>query len=185
MTETKIPVRDNFYLSAVTLDDKTALLEHLRVKDIHDTTMNIPFPYSEADADWWLGKRVGQTLRHGKEVTFAIRDNGKLIGVVGADSFEVGESHRAEIGYWLAKPYWGRGLMTDVVRAYIHYAFREFELERLTAHVFEFNQASARVLEKNGFTLEGRLRRHFLKNGELIDGRLYGLLKEDVGTRKK
>ena len=180
MTETRIDVREGFYLSAVSLNDKAALLEHLEVKDIHNTTMNIPFPYTEADAEWWLGKRVGQTLRHAKEVTFAIRDHGKLIGVVGADSLEIGESHRAEIGYWIAKPYWGRGLMTDVVRAFVRYAFKELGVERLTAHVFEFNQASARVLEKNGFTLEGRLRRHFMKNGELIDGRLYGLLKHEV-----
>ena len=70
--------------------------------------------------------------------------------------------------------------MTDVVRAYVDYAFRELKLKRLTAHTFAFNLASARVLEKNGFKLEGRLRKHLLKDGKLIDARFYGLLKEDL-----
>lgn len=71
--------------------------------------------------------------------------------------------------------------MTDAVRSYVDYAFRELNLVKLTAHTFEFNVASARVLEKNGFKLEGRLRKHLLKDGKLIDARFYGLLKEDLG----
>jgi RimJ/RimL family protein N-acetyltransferase len=100
--------------------------------------------------------------------------------VLGADSLELAISHRAEIGYWLAQPYWGRGIMTDAVKVYVSYAFKELSVARLTAHVFAFNRSSARVLEKNEFKLEGRLRKHFSKNGELIDGLLYGLLKEEV-----
>lgn len=180
MTDLKIKVRDRIYLSGVTRADKPALLEHLKIKDIHGTTMNIPYPYSGADADWWLSKRVEHTGRQGKESTFAIRDVGQLIGVVGADSFELGMTHRAEIGYWLAKPYWGQGLMTAAVRTFVCYAFAELEVVRLTAHVFTSNVASARVLEKNGFTLEGCLRKHFLKDGRLIDARFYGLLKEEL-----
>jgi len=180
MTAPRIDIKDHIFLSSLALDDTPALLEHLQVKDIYNATMNIPFPYSEADGDWWLGKQVAQTQRQGKETTFAIRDTGKLIGVVGADNLELRKSHRAEIGYWLAKPYWGRGLMTKIVGAFIRYAFKELELDRLTAHVFEFNHASARVLEKNRFTLEGRLRKHFMKDGRAIDGRLYGLLKDEI-----
>ncbi|MCU1264708.1 MAG: acetyltransferase [Acidobacteria bacterium] len=160
--------------------DKPALLEHLSTKAIYDTTMNIPFPYSGADADWWLTKRIEHTRRQRKEVTFAIRDEGNLIGVVSADSFEPGTTHRAEIGYWLAQGYWGQGVMTDAVRAFVRYAFAELEVLRLTAHVLASNVASARVLEKNGFTAEGYLRKHFLKDGQLIDARYYGVLKDEL-----
>ncbi len=180
MTDLKLEVRDRIYLGGVSRADKPALLEHLQIKDIHDSTLNIPYPYSKADADWWLRKRIEHSRRQGKESTFAIRDAGKLIGVVGADNFELGTTHRAEIGYWLAKPYWGQSLMTDVVRTFVQYAFAELQVVRLTAHVFSFNVASARVLEKNGFTLEGCLRKHFCKDGQLIDARLYGLLKEEL-----
>jgi [ribosomal protein S5]-alanine N-acetyltransferase len=175
-----IRVREGVHLSAIQPTDKPALMEHLRGKDVYNSTLNIPHPYREADADWWIQRRVEQRETLGKEACFAIRDTDeKLIGVVSADSLEPDTTHRAEIGYWLASPYWGQGIMTDAVRAYIIYAFGELQLLRLTAHVFEFNVASARVLEKNGFKLEGRLRKHISKDGQLLNGRFYGLLKEE------
>jgi len=180
MAQLKLSVRDHISLSGVSLADKPALLKHLQTRAVYDTTMNIPYPYSGADADWWLKKRVEHTRRQGMEVAFAIRDEGKLIGVVSADSFEPGSTHYAEIGYWLAQSYWGQGVMTDAVRAFVRYAFAELGVLRLTAHVLAFNIASARVLEKNGFTSEGYLRKHFLKDGQLIDARLYGLLKDEL-----
>jgi ribosomal-protein-alanine N-acetyltransferase len=181
MTKSSIKFREGFHLSSVRPGDKSALLEHFRAKEIYDTTLNIPYPYSEADADRWLGRRIEAAESQGTEVTFAIRqDDGKLIGAVGADSFKPGASHRAEIGYWLARPFWGQGIMTDAVRAYVRYAFDELEVVRLTAHVFEFNVGSARVLEKNGFKLEGRLRKHFRKGERLHDAFYFGLLREEV-----
>lgn len=181
MTEHRFEFRDGFHLSGVRLSDRFALLEHFKAKEIYDATLNIPYPYTEADADQWLGRRIESTRSQGQEVTFAIRkDDGEMIGAAGADSFKVGSSHRAEIGYWLARPYWGRGIMTDAVRAYVRYAFGELGLLRLTAHVLAFNVGSSRVLEKNGFRLEGRLRKHFRKEGRLHDAHYFGLLKEDV-----
>jgi len=178
---TKIAIRDGLYLSCVLETDKAALMEHLHSKDVYNTTLNIPHPYLEAHANSWIQKRIARAERVGKEVSFAIRDNqGKLIGVVSAESLEPGTTHRAEIGYWLARPFWGQGIMTDAVRAYVGYAFGELQLLRLTAHVLESNVGSARVLEKNGFKLEGRLRKHFRKDDELLDARFYGLLKEEV-----
>ncbi len=182
MTRLELNIRDGFYLSPVRLTDKPALLRHFRTKDIYNTTLNIPFPYLEEHADWWLQKRVEQTDRVGREVCFAIRraEDDQLIGCISADTLEPGTTHKAEVGYWLAKAYWGRGIMTDAVRAYVNYAFAELDLSRLTAHTFESNLASARVLEKNGFKLEGRLRKHLCKDGKLLDARFYGLLKEDL-----
>jgi ribosomal-protein-alanine N-acetyltransferase len=179
--EITIAVRDGLYLSSVRPIDKPALLEHFVTKDIYNTTLTIPYPYTAAHADSWINRRVEWTARQGKEVCFAIRETGgKLIGIVSADHLEIGTSHKAEIGYWLARPYWGQGIMTDAVRVYVGYAFAELQLLRLVAHVFEFNLASARVLERNGFQLEGRLRKHLRKDGKLIDARFYGLLKEDL-----
>lgn len=180
VNELRIKVRQDVYLSPINEADKSAMIEFLSTNDVYLTTLNIPHPYHEEDAKAWIRKRTEHTQRVGKEVSFAIRGAGdKMIGAVGADSLEPGAAHRAEIGYWLAKPYWGQGIMTDVVGAYVRYAFAELQLLKLVAHVFEFNAASARVLEKNGFKLEGLLRKHFQKNGQLLDARLYGLLKED------
>ncbi len=114
-------------------------------------------------------------------MTFALRNQeGRLIGVVGADDLEVGTTHCARLGYWLAKPYWGRSLMTSAARRYVLYALDELDLTRLTAEVFCWNTASIRVLEKVGFQREGRLRKHREKEGSLVDVFFYGLLREDV-----
>ena len=181
MRDDRFKFRDGFYLSSVQPNDKFALLKHFEAKEISDATLNIPYPYSEADADRWINRRIEISRSQAKEVTFAIRqDDGEMVGAVGSGSFEVGTSHRAGIGYWLARPYWGRGVMTDAVRAYVRYAFNELGLLRLTAHVYTFNVGSARVLEKNGFKLEGLLRKHYLKGEALHDAYYFGLLREDV-----
>jgi RimJ/RimL family protein N-acetyltransferase len=93
------------------------------------------------------------------------------------NDFEVGKSHRAEVGYWLAKPFWGRGIVTAVVQRVCRHAFVEFGLVKIIAHVVTHNSASARVLEKCGFVQEGLLRKHFLKDGQFIDVKLFALLK--------
>ena len=101
-----------------------------------------------------------------------------MIGGIGFDDIEIGKSHRAEVGYWLAKPYWNRGIMTAVVRRICQHAFESWGLVKIAAHVFYFNTASARVLEKCGFQQEGFLRKHHLKDGQLIDAFVYGLVRD-------
>ena len=166
------------HLSELRSSDKDALIAHLNDPDIYDRTLRIPFPYTDAAADEWLALVARITEQQGRPVHFAIRSaDDALIGVCGFDGFLVGKSHRAEIGYWLAKPFWGRGIMTTVVQRVCRHAFEEFGLAKITAHVFPHNPASARVLEKCGFQQEGFLRRHFLKNDQLLDARLFGLLK--------
>jgi [ribosomal protein S5]-alanine N-acetyltransferase len=100
-----------------------------------------------------------------------------LIGGCGFDGFQVGKSHRAEVRYWLAKPWWGRGIMTQVVQRLCQHAVDEVGLVKITAHVFTINPASARVLEKCGFVQEGLLGKHYLKDGKLIDARLFALIR--------
>jgi len=176
----KIHVREGTYLSSIGLSDKLALIEHLKEREIYERTALIPYPYSEADADWWINTRLEARKNLDKEVVFAIRgSDGELIGAVGAQLDDIGLTHRAEFGYWLAKPYWGHGIMTDAVAAFVEYAFRELMLSKLTADVFAFNTASARVLEKNGFQKEGYLRQHYFKDGHFIDAIAYGLLKDE------
>ena len=174
----RIVVNDQVHLSEFRPSDKPALIEHLNDRDIYDRTLRIPFPYTEADADEWLALAAKITQQQGQPVHFAIRTgDDSLIGGCGFDGFQVGKSHRAEVGYWLAKPYWGRGIMTAVVQRGCQHAFDEFGLVKITAHVFTHNPASARVLEKCGFQQEGFLRKHFLKDGKFIDGRIFGLLR--------
>lgn len=173
-----IVINDQIQLSDFRPLDKDTLVEHLSDRNIYERTLRIPFPYTEADADEWLALVAKSNKQHGRQIHWAIRTTGDfLIGGCGFDGFQVGGSHRSEIGYWLATPYWGRGIMTGVVRRMCEFAFEELDLKKITAHVFTHNPASARVLEKCGFEQEGFLRRHFLKDGQFVDVRLFGLLK--------
>jgi RimJ/RimL family protein N-acetyltransferase len=173
-----IVVNAQVHLSEFRSSDKPALVQHLNDPDIYDRTLRIPFPYTDAAADEWLALVAKFTAQQGRPVQLAIRSaDDALIGGCGFDDFQVGKSHRAEVGYWLAKPFWGRGIMTAVVQRVCRHAFEEFGLVKITAHVFSHNPASARVLEKCGFQEEGFLRKHFLKDGQFLDARLFALLK--------
>ena len=81
--------------------------------------------------------------------------------------------HSAELGYWLGEAFWGHGIMSEAVAGFVGWAFGHFELARIHASVYAHNLASARVLTKAGFALEGRLRACYFKEGGFIDGLLY------------
>jgi RimJ/RimL family protein N-acetyltransferase len=176
----KLVVNDQVHLSEFRSSDKNALIEHLNDRDIHDRMLRIPFPYTDADADEWLALVARITEQQSRPVLWAIRTaDDALIGGCGFDGLQVGNSHQAEVAYWLAKPCWGRGIMTAVIQRVCRHAFQEFGLVKITAHVFSHNLASARVLEKCGFQQEGFLRKHFLKDGHFIDARRFALLKDE------
>jgi RimJ/RimL family protein N-acetyltransferase len=171
-------VNDHLHLTDLRPADKAALVAYLNEKDIYDRTLRIPHPYTEADADTFLALVAEAKQQPGRLLAWAIRDDTDgLIGGCGLEEAAAGQSHRAELGYWLAKPYWGRGLMTAVVRRLCAYALDELGLVRLHAHVFAGNAASARVLEKCGFEREGYMRKYCLKDGRHIDAWLYARVR--------
>jgi RimJ/RimL family protein N-acetyltransferase len=158
--------------------DAESLVGFLNDRDIYDRTLRIPYPYTVLDADEWLGVVEKLSAENCQPLHWAIRQKGQVIGGIGFDGFAIGQSHRAEIGYWLAKQCWGQGIMTAAVQSVCLHAFENLGVVRLQAHVFSFNRASGRVLEKCGFKWEGYLRNHFLKDGNYIDARLYGLVHQ-------
>lgn len=174
----RIHVTDRIQLSEFQPSDEAACIEHFKEKEIYDRTLRIPYPYEKSDFQAWLTIVDNATEQQGRQIQWAIRDENEfLIGGCGLDGLQIGVSHRAEIGYWLAKPYWGRGIMTAVVRKLCEHAFAEFNLVKITAHVFAENMGSAKVLEKCGFQQEGYLRKHYVKDDKLLDARLFALLK--------
>ena len=174
----KIVVNERIHLSEPRPADQSALVEHLNDPDIYDRTLRIPFPYTDAAAEAWLLLVANSTKQQGRPTQWAIRTaDDALIGACGFVGFEVGKSHRAEVGYWLGKRYWGQGIMTTVVQWLCRHAFEELELVKLIAHVHAHNLASARVLEKCGFEQEGFLRKHFHKDGRFLDAKMFGLLR--------
>lgn len=171
-----LEVRDEISLTDIRPTDKPAFIEHLSCREIYENTLRIPYPYTADDADEWLALVAQSTRQHGRPVHWAIREGERLIGCCGFDHLALGRSHRAEIGYWLARPDWGRGIMTSVIGRLCDHAFGAWGLSKLSAYVFAHNAASARVLEKCGFEQEGYLHRHFLKDGLFLDARLLARL---------
>ena len=88
--------------------------------------------------------------------------------------------YTAELGYWLAEPFWNKGIMTEVVSRFSDYAFEEFELNRIFAEPYTGNTASMRVLEKAGFVLEGTLRANVFKDGKVLDQFLYAKISDRI-----
>lgn len=169
-------VNHRIHLTEIRSTDCPAFVEYLNDPDIYRQTLRIPYPYGEKDARTFVAITDQVTAKHGHPIHFAIRDEtDQLIGGCGFDDLVYG--HRAELGYWLAKPYWGQGIMTEVVRSLCKLAEEEWKLVRITAHVFEFNEASARVLMKNGFQCEGLLRKHHQKDGQFVDSKLFAWVK--------
>ena len=133
-----------------------------------------PHPYTVNDARRWLDSIVGRE----PETNFAIAVAGEAVGGIGFTLQNDVERRAAEIGYWLGEEFWGRGIATDVLIAVSEHAFANYDICRLYAHVFEWNQASARVLEKAGYVFEGRLRKSVTKDGKTIDSLLYAMIRE-------
>jgi ribosomal-protein-alanine N-acetyltransferase len=158
-------------------EDKFALVKYLNEKEIYDNMLTLPFPYKLTDAEYWLDLQI-QEKEAGKQNFFPIRYQNELIGGIGF-KLSYGEySHKQEIAYWLAKPFWNKGIITKAIQFICQMGFNERKLIRIEAMVFPENIKSCRVLEKNGFLFEGRLRKFLVKENRFSDALMYSLIKE-------
>ena len=132
-----------------------------------------PHPYLHDDAENWFGLVSQQRV----QVNFAIEVEGALAGGIGCVPHGEEQFGTADVGYWLGRFYWGRGIATHALHSLVQYCFVDLAMRRLQAYVMAPNIASARVLEHAGFTHEGTLRAHYLdRSGTVQDALMYGLL---------
>jgi RimJ/RimL family protein N-acetyltransferase len=131
----------------------------------------VPHPYVEANAREWFERHKNAT---DNAWSYAIEANSALIGAVGGGRLENIHCRCIEFGYWLGEPFWGQGLATEAVGLFCDFLAQQPDVDRLQANVYGWNPASARVLEKNGFSLEGRRPRGVFKDGQTTDLLLYG-----------
>lgn len=128
-----------------------------------------PHPYSLADAEAW----IASSSAHTPQTSFGIIVDGQAVGGISLMLGQDIERVSAEVGYWLGRPFWGRGIVSDAVRAATAYAFDELGMLRVFAVPFAHNAASRRVLEKAGYVLEGVMKQSAIKNGVILDQYLY------------
>jgi ribosomal-protein-alanine N-acetyltransferase len=137
----------------------------------------IPYPYTVEDAKEY----ITSMLSADKDVTyaFAITVDDKAIGSIGV--FRCNNIHfrTAEMGYYIAESYWGKGIGTSAVKQTCRYIFENTDILRIFAEPFACNTASCRILEKAGFQCEGILRKNAIKNEVVLDMKMYAMIKED------
>ena len=155
--------------------DEDALVRHANNRRVWiNLRDSFPHPYTREDAIAWV--RAEKDRR--PILNFTIASEVEAIGGIGIRLQDDVHARSGEIGYWLGEPFWGRGIGSRAVRAFTEYAFANFDVVRLYAIVFDWNPASARVLEKAGYVLEARMRRSATKDGKTIDEFLYALTRE-------
>ena len=152
------------------LSDADSLAKHANSRKIWLGLRDaFPHPYTIKDAKNFLQGSISGLPR----IHFCIDINEEAVGGIGLRPGEDVHRRTAEFGYWLAEKFWGQGIMSEVVPAFVDYCFKEFSLNRIFAMPHSNNPASARVLEKAGFTFEGRLRKNVIKDGQILDSLVY------------
>ncbi len=164
-----------FILRPFRKGDEESLRKNIDDRNIYKHTIRIPFPYRLKDAKEWVRCCISSAKKRQKNsVNFAISADDEVIGGIGFDQIH---QHKAEIGYWLGKKYWNSGIMTKAAGLATEFGFNRLKLRRISAYVFLKNNASARVLEKNGYRKEGLLKKYHFKDGKYIDAMLYAKVR--------
>ncbi len=135
-----------------------------------------PYPYTMRDAEDFVERVASEEPRN----IFAIASDAEAIGAIGLMPGKDVHRFSAEMGYWLAEPFWGRGITTRAIMAVTEYVFAERGLHRVYAEPYAHNRASCRALEKAGFALEGIMRANVIKDGRILDQFLYARVNPEI-----
>ena len=172
---------ERLILRSLTLEDAQDVQHLAGERDIALMVLRIPHPYEDGMAEEWI-RACADAYKKDEAINFAItlRTDRNLIGTIGLELEQ--ENERAELGYWIGKPYWNLGYATEAARVVVVYCFEVLKLNRIYAYHFTRNPASGRVLEKIGMHYEGCRRRHTKKWGNFEDSIGYGMLKADYDS---
>lgn len=134
-------------------------------------TDKFPYPYTESSGKAFIDYATKNEVNH----IFAIDINGKAVGGIGIHPQEDIHRKNAELGYWLAEPFWGNGIISSSIKQVTDFAFKNLEIDRIFARPFGTNIASQKVLEKNNFVLEAKFDKALFKNGVYIDELIFAI----------
>ena len=161
-----------FKLRAWRLDDLENLVRYANSAKIAENMTNqFPHPYTREHGQRFIELATKDTLTR----IFAIEVAGEAAGGIGLHPQTDIHLKNAELGYWLAEPFWGAGIMTEAVKEMVGYGFENFDIDRIFARPFGTNTGSQKVLEKAGFILEGKFEKTLFKNGAYLDELIYAI----------
>lgn len=155
--------------------DAAALAKLANNKKIWDNVRDrLPYPYTKNDAKEWLS-----LVKKQKTVTtFCVEADGEVAGSIGFTLKDDVYRKNAEIGYFIGEQFWGKGIATEAVKQLVGYIQKKIDVIRIYAEVFEYNKASMKVLEKNGFYLECIRKKAAIKNNVVLDDYVWVRLLE-------
>lgn len=160
----------NFILRPWTIEDLDSLVKFANNFNIaKNLTDAFPHPYSMENGKAFIEMATQNNPRN----ILAIELNGEASGAIGVHPQKDIYRKNAELGYWLAEPYWGKGIITKAIVQMVDYAFTNFDMYRIYARPFGYNIASQKALEKAGFVLEAKLEKAFFKNEQYVDELIY------------
>jgi RimJ/RimL family protein N-acetyltransferase len=159
------------------IDDKSDLATNLNnLKVLNNLRDGLPYPYTENDAEDFI--RAMLSADKDSTFAFAITLDDKVIGSIGVFRQDNIHYRTAEMGYYIGEPYWGNGYMTNAIKQVCEYVFKNTDIIRIFAEPFTYNIASCRALEKAGFQYEGTLKSNAVKCGNIVDMKMYALIRE-------
>jgi RimJ/RimL family protein N-acetyltransferase len=154
--------------------DIESLMEYANNSKIAaNLTDQFPHPYTRESGENF----IKMTLQHKPPTIFAIDIDGKASGGIGLHVQTDIHIKNAELGYWLAEPFWGQGIMTKAVKHIVDYGFKNLNINRIFARPFGTNIASQKVLKNAGFVLEGQFKGTIYKNGTYLDELIFAIRK--------
>ena len=164
----------HFQLRPWALSDLDSLVRHANNPDIAKFMMDgFPHPYTEENGKAFIAFATKDDPIH----IFAIDVNGEAVGGIGIHPQADVQRKNEELGYWLAEPFWGKGIITNAIKQVIEFGFKTYDINRIFARPYGTNIGSQKVLEKAGFVLEGRFEKTIFKNGEFLDELVYAVRK--------
>ena len=172
---------DRLILRSLNQADAEKIEELAGDYDVAKTTLNIPHPYPKGSAKSFIEHSL-QVVEKGELYTYAIvkKKTERLIGIIHINLTPAHE--RGELGYWIGKPYWGKGYGTEAARAIISFGFETLDLNKIHATAMTSNPGSWRIMEKLGMAHEGTLKQHMVRWEKYFDVAYYGILKGDYRT---
>ena len=170
---------DRLILRPLKDQDSESLYENVKEYDIAKWTISIPHPYPKEGAMAFI-KQSKKHMQSGLAYHLAIlsKDTSELMGVMSL--IGVNMRHRnAELGYWVGKDYWNKGIATEAASKMLEFGFKDLNMQRISARCIHGNIPSIRVIEKIGMKYEGTFRKEILKEDRFIDMKYYAILKEE------
>jgi len=163
-------VNMQFKLRPWTIDDIESLVKFANNFNIAKNLMDVfPHPYSVENGMAF----IEMTNQNSPPNILAIEINGEAAGAIGVHPQQDIYRKNAEMGYWLAEPHWGKGIITKAILQMVDYGFKNWDIDRIYARPFGHNIASQKALEMAGFVLEARLENTIFKNGAYLDELIY------------